>query len=106
MRNVAVCEQKHVQNRSHICDAENTEYLTWVKKADARVCYARINLTCLLIIADSVYKKGFIAELIGNTNTAVYAYTSPDIIWPFKAIRPEILNKMYGMLNSESHIML
>ena len=42
------------------------------------------------MIAERVYKNGFKAELIGRTNTAVQAYTSPDISVPVSAIIPEI----------------
>ena len=36
-----------------------------------------------------VYRKGFRAELMGSTNTAIHAYTSPEITWPLNASIPE-----------------
>ena len=36
-------------------------------------------VTFLPIIADNVYKNGFMAELMGSTSTAVQAYTSPGM---------------------------
>jgi hypothetical protein len=47
--------------------------------------------TFLPMIAVNVYKTGFKAELIGRTNTALQAYTSPDITRPDNAIKPEIV---------------
>jgi hypothetical protein len=44
----------------------------------------------LPIIAESVYRKGFNAELKGSINTAVNAYTSPEIGYPFNESIPEI----------------
>ena len=45
-------------------------------------------LTALLMVAPMVYMNGFKAELIGRTNTAIHAYTSPDITWSLRAITP------------------
>jgi hypothetical protein len=43
----------------------------------------------LPIIAESVYRKGFNAELKGRMNTTVNAYTSSEIGYPFNESIPE-----------------
>ena len=48
--------------------------------------------TFVLTMAVSVYRNGFIADLIGKTNTAVHAYTTVGIVCPERAKIPLKMN--------------
>jgi hypothetical protein len=48
-----------------------------------------------------VYRKGFNAELKGSINTAVNAYTSPEIGYPFNESIPETKPYLFILHNKK-----